>query len=174
MHLAAGGGRVTELTARPLINLFFPELSGVIQPLSGEYAGRRSALEKLPFFTGYGVETGLILDLLDLYGLDAIAQVDLLERVHHNQPLPSLSKMSFAIMQVIFNRLKRIYNVDLLHDANLTMNLIRYGSRRYFLETEDIHEYERPPMLSIPEYRQTRQRNRSRPAPDIEKSPGKL
>jgi glucosyl-3-phosphoglycerate synthase len=174
IHLAAGGGRVTELTARPLINLFFPELSGVIQPLSGEYAGRRSALEKLPFFTGYGVETGLILDLLDLYGLDAIAQVDLLERVHHNQPLPSLSKMSFAIMQVIFNRLKRIYNVDLLHDANLTMNLIRYGSRRYFLETEDIHEYERPPMLSIPEYRQTRQRNRSRPAPDIEKSPGKL
>lgn len=155
--LAGGGGRVTELTARPLINLFFPELSGVIQPLSGEYAGRRSALEKLPFFTGYGVETGLLLDLLDQYGLKAIAQVDLLERVHHNQPLPSLSKMSFAIMQVVFNRLKRAHNVDLLPETNLTMNLIRYGSRRYFLETEEIHEYERPPMLNIPEYRQTRQ-----------------
>jgi hypothetical protein len=156
--LAGGGGRVTELTARPFINLFFPELSGIIQPLSGEYAGRRSALEKLPFFTGYGVETGLLLDLLDQYGLNAIAQVDLLERVHHNQPLPSLSKMSFAIMQVVFNRLERIHDVDLLHDANLTMNLIRYGPRRYFLETEEIREYERPPMASLPEYQKLRQR----------------
>jgi nucleotide-binding universal stress UspA family protein len=150
--LAGGGGRVTELTARPFINLFFPELSGIIQPLSGEYAGRRSALEKLPFFTGYGVETGLLLDLLDQYGLNAIAQVDLLERIHHNQPLPSLSKMSFAIMQVVFKRLEHIHSINLLHDSNLTMNLIRYNSRRYFLETEEIRERERPPMVSIPEY----------------------
>jgi glucosyl-3-phosphoglycerate synthase len=78
--VAGGGGRVTELTARPFINLFYPELSGLIQPLSGEYAGRRSALERLPFFTGYGVETGMLIDLLERYGLESIAQVDLLER----------------------------------------------------------------------------------------------
>jgi hypothetical protein len=152
--VAGGGGRVTELTARPFINLFFPELSGLIQPLSGEYAGRRAALEQVPFFTGYGVETGLLIDVLDEYGLHAIAQVDLLERIHHNQALPSLSKMSFAIMQVVFSRLEKRHQIRLLEDANLTMNLVRYGSRRYFLETEEIRERERPPMATIPEYRE--------------------
>jgi len=151
--VAGGGGRVTELTARPFINLFFPELSGLIQPLSGEYAGRRSALEKLPFFTGYGVETGLLIDLLEKHGLEGIAQVDLLERIHHNQPLPSLSKMSFAIMQVVFDRLEKRHNMHLLDQADLTMNLIRFTKRRgYFLDQEEIHEHERPPMVLIPEY----------------------
>jgi len=89
---SSGGGRVTELTARPLLNLFYPELSGVIQPLSGEYGGRRSALEKMPFSSGYGVETGLLIDILEKYGLNAIGQVDLLERVHHNQQLESSAK----------------------------------------------------------------------------------
>ncbi|HLF00562.1 MAG TPA: glucosyl-3-phosphoglycerate synthase, partial [Anaerolineales bacterium] len=79
---AGGGGRVTELTARPLLNLFYPELSGVIQPLSGEYAGRRAALEQCAFFSGYGVETGLLIDIFEKFGLSAIAQVDLLERIH--------------------------------------------------------------------------------------------
>lgn len=153
--VAGGGGRVTELTARPFINLFFPELSGLIQPLSGEYAGRRSALEKLPFFTGYGVETGLLIDILEEYGLPGIAQVDLLERIHHNQPLPSLSKMSFAIMQVVFNRLEKYRKIRLLEQSDLTMNLVRFSKRRgYFLDQEEIHEYERPPMFTIPEYRE--------------------
>lgn len=152
--LAGGGGRVTEITARPFINLFFPELSGLIQPLSGEYAGRRQALERLPFFTGYGVETGLLIDILDKFGLEAIAQVDLLERIHHNQPLPSLSKMSFAIMQVVFSRLENQNEVHLLEEANLMMNLIRFSKRRgYFLEQEEIHEHERPAMISIRDYR---------------------
>ncbi|MDD5466208.1 MAG: glucosyl-3-phosphoglycerate synthase [Anaerolineales bacterium] len=154
--VAGGGGRVTELTARPFINLFFPELSGIIQPLSGEYAGRRRALERMPFFSGYGVETGLLLDILEEFGLGAIAQVDLLERVHHNQPLPSLSKMSFAIMQVVFSHLQEQHKVNLLHDANMTMNLIRYGPSRYYLETEEIKERERPPMITLPEYRASR------------------
>lgn len=152
--VAGGGGRVTEITARPFINLFFPELSGLIQPLSGEYAGRRSALEKMPFFTGYGVETGLLIDLLDEYGLEGIAQVDLLERIHHNQPLPSLSKMSFAIMQVVFSRLEKRHKLHLLEQSDLTMNLVRYSKRRgYFLDQEEILEHERQPMISIPEYR---------------------
>ena len=153
--VAGGGGRVTELTARPFINLFFPELSGLIQPLSGEYAGRRSALEKLPFFTGYGVETGMLIDLLDKYGLEGIAQVDLLERIHHNQPLPSLSKMSFTIMQVVLSRLEARHKLRLLDQSNLTMNLVRFSKRRgYYLDQEEIRENERPPMESIPEYQQ--------------------
>ncbi len=151
--IAGGGGRVTELTARPLINLFFPELSGLIQPLSGEYAGRRRALERLPFFTGYGVETGLLIDMLELYGLHAIAQVDLLERVHRNQPLSALSKMAFAIIQVVIKRLEERHKIRLLEDINKTMNLIRYEPGRYFLEPVEIQEHERPPMLTIPEYR---------------------
>ena len=153
--VAGAGGRVTELTARPFINLFFPELSGLIQPLSGEYAGRRSALEELPFFTGYGVETGMLIDLLDKYGLEGIAQVDLLERIHHNQPLPSLSKMSFTIMQVVFSRLEARNKMRLLDHSNLTMNLVRFSKRRgYYLDQEEIQENERPPMVSIPEYQQ--------------------
>jgi glycosyltransferase involved in cell wall biosynthesis len=154
--VAGGGGRVTELTARPFINLFYPELSGLIQPLSGEYAGRRETLEKLPFFTGYGVETGLLIDIRNELGLTAIAQVDLQERVHHNQALGSLSKMSFAIIQVVMSRLEEQHHISLLEDANLTMNLIRYGLNRYYLETVQIQERERPPILTIPEYRQAR------------------
>jgi hypothetical protein len=144
---------VTELTARPLINLFFPELSGLIQPLAGEYAGRRQALEQLPFFTGYGVETGLLIDTLETFGLQAIAQVDLLERIHHNQPLPSLSKMSFAIIQVVIRRLEDRHKIRLLEEINKTMNLIRYEPGGFFLETAEIRERERPPMISLPEYR---------------------
>ena len=100
-----GGGRVTELCARPLLNTFWPELAGLVQPLSGEYAGRRELLERLPFFSGYGVEIGLLIDTLSLVGADAIAQVDLFERVHRNQPLESLARMSFAILQVALQRL---------------------------------------------------------------------
>ncbi len=151
--IAGGGGRVTELTARPLINLFFPELSGIIQPLSGEYAGRRTVLEQLPFFTGYGVETGLLLDILNHYGIHAIAQVDLLERIHHNQQLRSLSKMSFTIIQVFMSRLQTRHNIQLLEEANLTMNLPRYSPNRFYLETQALIENERPPIASIPEYR---------------------
>lgn len=149
-----GGGRVTELTARPLLNLFFPELSGLIQPLSGEYAGRRSALERLPFFTGYGVETGLLIDVLEQFGLGAIAQVDLQERIHRNQPLQNLSKMAFGIIQVVMRRLEDRHKIRLLEDINKTMNLIRYEMGRYYLEPQEIREHERPPMLTIPEYRE--------------------
>jgi glucosyl-3-phosphoglycerate synthase len=152
--LAGGGGRVTELTARPLINLFFPELSGLIQPLSGEYGGRRSLLERLPFFSGYGVEIGLLIDVLKRSGLDSIAQVDLQERVHHNQPLEALSKMSFAIIQAVQRKLEVYSGYSALEDVNLTMKLIRYETGRLYLDVEEIAELGRPPMADLPEYRQ--------------------
>jgi nucleotide-binding universal stress UspA family protein len=150
---AGGGGRVTELTARPLLNLFYPELSGVVQPLAGEYAGRREALERVPFFSGYGVETGLLIDIFELYGLDAIAQVDLLERIHHNQPLDALGKMSFAIIQATMQRLERRMGRPLLEDVNKSMKLIRHSAKGYFLDVEEIAEHDRPPMIEIEEYR---------------------
>ena len=149
---AGGGGRVTELTARPLLNLFFPELSGVIQPLSGEYGGQRSLLEQLPFYTGYGVETGMLIDVLEKTGLSSIAQVDLQERIHRNQPLQALSKMSFAIIQVVINKLERRFGPDLLEDVNTSMKLIRQEDDHFHLEVQEIIEYERPPMAEIPEY----------------------
>ena len=154
--IASGGGRVTELTARPLLNLFFPQLSGLIQPLAGEYAGRREALERLPFFTGYGVETGLLIDILETFGLRAIAQVDLRQRVHRNKPLPALSPMSFAIIQVIVRRLEDRHKIRLLEEINKTMNQIRYEPQRLHLEAAEIRERERPPMVTLPEYQRKR------------------
>ena len=153
---AGGGGRVTELTARPMLNLFYPELSGVVQPLSGEYAGRRDALEQLPFFSGYGVETGLLIDMLERFGLSAIAQVDLLERVHHSQPLEALSKMSFAILQAVIRKLEVRYGQTILEDVHKSMKLIRYEAGGYYLDVEEIVERERPPMLHVPEYLESR------------------
>jgi hypothetical protein len=150
---AGGGGRVTELTARPLLNLFYPALSGLIQPLSGEYGGRRSALEQLPFSSGYGVEIGLLIDTLEKFGLGALAQVDLTQRVHHNQPLPALSQMSFAIIQTVIRRIDRRYHLELLRDVNRSMKLVQHRRERYFLEVAEIAERERPPMSSLPEYR---------------------
>ncbi|NCC35878.1 MAG: glucosyl-3-phosphoglycerate synthase, partial [Chloroflexia bacterium] len=154
---ASGGGRVTELTARPLLNLFYPELSGMLQPLSGEYAGRRTALEQIPFFTGYGVETGMLIDLLEQYGLGALAQVDLLERVHRNQTLVSLSKMAFAITQVVIQRMEQRQRVSLLEPVNQTMKLItQRDDGGFHLELREIRDHERPAMVNIPEYRRLR------------------
>ncbi len=150
--LAGGGGRVTELTARPLINLFYPELSGVVQPLSGEYGGRRSALEQLHFFSGYGVEIGMLIEVFEKFGISSIAQVDLLKRVHHNQSLEDLSKMSFVILQAFMQRLEKRSQVSILEDVNRTMKLVRYDRKGYYLGVEEVPEYERPPMIQIAEY----------------------
>jgi glucosyl-3-phosphoglycerate synthase len=150
---ARGGGRVTELTARPLLNLFYPELSGFVQPLAGEYAGRRSALEQVPFFVGYGVETGLLIDLLARFGLEALGQVDLEERVHRNQSLSALSKMAFEITQVVMQRVGEARGIELVDQLNRSMKLIRYEDEDFDLDVADIQIRERPPMITIPEYR---------------------
>lgn len=147
------GGRVTELTARPLINLFYPELSGVLQPLAGEYGGRRTALEQLNFTSGYGVETCLLLDVFDKFGLTAIGQVDLVERIHRNQSLANLSKMAFAVIQAMIFKLENRGKGQFIQDINRTMKLIKYVNGEYRLDVETIAELPRPPMLNIPEYR---------------------
>lgn len=160
---AYGGGRVTELVARPLLNLFYPELSGIIQPLSGEYAGRRTALEQVPFFSGYGVETGLLIDMHARFGLEGIAQSDLEVRVHHNQTLANLSRMSFAILQVFTARIEQRYGVTLLDKANRSMKLVVQEPDHFALDIAEISDIERPPIASIASYRnQHRQRLEAR------------
>lgn len=99
-----GGGRTTELVARPLLSLFFPGLATVRQPLGGEYAIRRSLAERLPFVEGYGVEVGLLIDTLRLVGIDAIAQVDLGVRTHRHHPLAHLAGQAAEITAVILGR----------------------------------------------------------------------
>jgi len=149
-----GGGRVTELTARPLLNLFFPQLSGIIQPLSGEYGGKREALEKLTFTSGYGVETSLLIDMLNMFKLRSIGQTNLDVRVHRNQSLQNLSKMSFAIIQTVLSKLEERHDIKFIHDINKTMNIIQYDESQFYLDVHEIIEKERPPMIEIEEYRQ--------------------
>ena len=161
---ATGGGRVTELAARPILNLFFPELSGIVQPLSGEQAGRRALLEQLPFFTGYGVETGLLVDTLQRAGLGAIAQVDMKQRIHRNQSLYALSKMSFEVLQVALKRVGQARNADLLEEANFTMKLIAARGGALHLEVHDIVDVERPPIIAVPAYQARRAQEVEAPA----------
>lgn len=101
---AHGGGRVTELMARPVIATMFPHLASVVQPLSGEYAGRRALLERLPFVAGYGVDLGLLVDIAELRGTEAIAQVDLGTRRHRNRPLEQLGPQALAVLQTALRR----------------------------------------------------------------------
>jgi nucleotide-binding universal stress UspA family protein len=155
---AEGGGRVTELMARPLINLFFPELSGMIQPLSGEYAGRRELLERLPFFTGYAVEIGLLIDILEQAGLPAIGQVDLERRIHRNQPLPNLSQMAYVILQGAIRKLEERHRLELLTEVGRGMKLINTGKDHFNLEVREIGDEIRAPIISVPAYAERRKR----------------
>lgn len=148
--LPAEGGRVTELLARPLISVFWPELSGIAQPLAGEYAGRRRVLEQVPFFTHYGVELGLILDIADRFGLDTMAQVDLERRVHRNRPIGELAPMAAAILQVALRRLEARGKIAL--HTKIEETLYRFGTDGRRLRSV-VHVDERPPAASLPEYR---------------------
>ncbi|MFI6026768.1 glucosyl-3-phosphoglycerate synthase [Amycolatopsis magusensis] len=148
-----GGGRVTELVARPLLNLCWPELSGFVQPLAGEYAGRRSALEAVPFVSHYGVDIALLIDLLDVVGLDAMTQVDLGQRRHRHQDLEALGRMSAQIMLTVFDRLERAGRgvVPTARPARLDQFRHRAGAHGDVREvvTTEINLPERPPLASL-------------------------
>jgi glucosyl-3-phosphoglycerate synthase len=147
---ALEGGRVTELVARPLINLFWPHLAGLIQPLAGEYAGRRDILEQVPFFTGYGVETGLIIDVAERFGVEAMAQVDLEERIHRNRSLEELSRMSFAVLHAALRRLSERHTVD--PGPAAAMYQFARDEDGYRMEPTEIEIRERPPAITVPAY----------------------
>jgi glucosyl-3-phosphoglycerate synthase len=131
-------------------------LSGLIQPLSGEYAGRRSLLETLPFFTGYAVEIGHLIDVAERCGLEGLGQVDLERRVHRNQELEGLSRMSFVILQAVMKRLEERRKTRLFAELGSTMKLPRSGHGRLGLEVIELADHERPPMIRIPEYLEKR------------------
>lgn len=121
-----GGGRVTEILVRPLLQRFCPELAGLHQPLAGEYAARREILDQIPFPIGYGVEAAHLLDVHRLHGIGAIAQTDLDERIHRNRSLAQLGRMSGEILDAFFSR----------------------------LPVPSAAAGERPPMISLPDYLQ--------------------
>tara|TARA_R100000027_G_scaffold34143_1_gene24970 strand:+ start:7191 stop:8171 length:981 start_codon:yes stop_codon:yes gene_type:complete len=150
----SGGGRVTEILVRPLFSLFFPELTALIQPLSGEYAVRREVLEKVPFPIGYGVETSHILDVYNEYGLDAFGQTDLDQRVHRNQTTLALGKMSFGILQTFLRRMHAFGMFDKLPELETVYRQFQVQESRYEQVTFDIVEEERRPMIEVPAYRE--------------------
>jgi nucleotide-binding universal stress UspA family protein len=153
--VVSGGGRLTELTARPLLNMFYPELAGMLQPLAGEFAGRRSALEAAPLFTSYGMEAGLLIDLLEQHGLDALAQVDMIEPIQrHQEPAPR-SRIAFSIAQVILQRVEQRQRISLMGDQTLKL-ITQQPEGGYHLELRELRDHERPPMIQIPEYRRLR------------------
>jgi glucosyl-3-phosphoglycerate synthase len=121
-----GGGRVTELVARPLLALLFPKLADIAQPLGGEYAVRRAAVEVLPFVEGWGVELALLVDVVARFGRDAVVQVELDLREHRNRPLEELAPQAQAIIATALKRAE-------------------------LMEPPDVRE--RPPIVTLPEYR---------------------
>lgn len=147
-----GGGRVTELVIRPLFALFFPELTQIMQPLSGEYAGYREILERIPFPIGYGVETSMILDIYQKWGMNVIAQVDLEKRVHRNQDTKALGKMAFAIMKTFIHRQMQLGFIDIkkqMFDEMIQYNIVK---DQFTADIVSIKGHERPPIVEIPEY----------------------
>jgi glucosyl-3-phosphoglycerate synthase len=145
----ADGGRVTELVARPLLNLHWPELSGLIQPLVGEYAARRTLLEEIPFVCGYGVELAMLIDTLRLRGIDAIAQVDLGLRQHDHQNLRALGRMAAELWQVALDRLDRDGQVVLVQEPATVLR--QFGTATH-VSSETLHDVQlrqRPSVASI-------------------------
>lgn len=140
------GGRVTELVARPLLNLHWPQLAGFVQPLGGEYAVRRSLLERLPFPVGYGVELGLLVDALHTVGLDALAQVDVGVRLHRHQDGQALGRMAAAIYRTAQVRLSRG------HLVRPELTQFERGPQGFVPRTYPVDTEERPPMAGIEEY----------------------
>ncbi|MDH2430255.1 glucosyl-3-phosphoglycerate synthase [Sphaerisporangium sp. TRM90804] len=140
------GGRVTELVARPLLNLYWPELAGFIQPLGGEYAARREVLEQVPFVTEYGVEFGLLVDLLERVGLDAMAQVDLGCREHSHQTTAALGRMAGQIILTAWSRLERQGRI--VASEPPATGLLQFDADGQ-ATLSDVGVAERPPLASV-------------------------
>ncbi len=138
---ATGGGRVTELVARPLIAVLLPHLAGVVQPLAGECAAPREVLERLPFPQGYGVELGLLADVASRFGPDSIAEVDLGTRAHRNRPVSELAPQAVAIVQVALDR------AGVPARGRSSATLVVPGADERTVSSADL-----PPLLEVPAY----------------------
>jgi glucosyl-3-phosphoglycerate synthase len=150
----SGGGRVTEILIRPLFSLFFPDLTVLIQPLSGEYAARREVLERLAFPIGYGVETAHLIDVYRRHGLEAFGQTDLDRRVHRNQETRDLGKMAFGILQTFLSRLQAAGLVTNLPELYSVLRQFQAHDNIYEQLEYQIAEEERPPMITLVAYQE--------------------
>jgi len=148
------GGRTTEILIRPLFSQFFPQLTGLIQPLSGEFAGYREVFEQIPFPIGYGVETSHLIDICEKWGLWSIAQTDLDQRVHRNQSTKGLGKMAFGILQTFWNRLQRYQGSGPGNPDHYIMRQIEMLEDKHEFVEYDIREKERQPMIEVPAYQE--------------------
>jgi glucosyl-3-phosphoglycerate synthase len=152
-----GGGRVTELSAKPLFNLFYPELAGFVQPLAGEFVADKELLCSIPFLTGYAVETGIMIDVLKRVGLEAMAQVDLGTRQNRHQPLRDLSRMSYAVVRAVTRRMRQEGRIDQTRDPSLPEQLFQFSDFRHAVATSEglkLQQYveelvERPPIAEV-------------------------
>jgi len=142
-----GGGRVTELMARPVLSYLFPLLTRFVQPLAGEYAARRSIIETVPFVEGWGVEIGLLLDVVHRFGIQSVTQVNLGVRAHRNRPLDQLGPQALAILATALRRA----GLDAC-DPPFAAELVRYDDD-LGPERIPVVVRERPPMITVPEYR---------------------
>tara|TARA_X000000950_G_C13905060_1_gene656465 strand:+ start:954 stop:1928 length:975 start_codon:yes stop_codon:yes gene_type:complete len=147
------GGRVTELCARPLLNLFYPELGCYLQPLGGEYGGYREVLENINYMSGYGVEIRILIEIYEKYGLNVMGQVDLLKRQHKHQDITSLTKMSFVIMSVVLN-----YN-HLNLNQNLLIKNSNSESKEYLLNVDNACDEVLPRIKEIRNYYKINSKN---------------
>ncbi|MCF7929344.1 MAG: glucosyl-3-phosphoglycerate synthase [Spirochaetales bacterium] len=148
----SGGGRVTEILVRPLFSLFFPDLTAIIQPLSGEYAVRREVLEAIPFPIGYGVETSHLIDVYNEWGLGAFAQTDLDQRIHRNQETQALGKMAFGILQTFLRRMESLGKIQPFPNLSTVLRQFQAKEEQFEMLEHAITEEERPPMNTIEEY----------------------
>ena len=153
---------------RPLFSLFYPELTQLFQPLSGEYAVRREVLEQIPFPVGYGVETSHLLDVYHNWGMEAFAQVDLDKRIHRNQSTAALGRMSFGILQAFISRLRTQGKITTSGELFNIYRGLEITGPHYQEVTAEIVEEDRPPLLELPEYLEkfpfTRNRTQTAPA----------
>ena len=152
-----GGGRVTELAAKPLFNLFYPELSGFVQPLAGEFVAYKELFCSIPFLTGYAVETGIMIDVLKRIGLGGMAQVDLGTRQNRHQPLRDLSRMSYAVLRAVSRRMRQEGRLNQSRDPDLPEQLFQFSDYLHAVATPEglkLQEYveelvERPPITDV-------------------------
>ena len=152
-----GGGRVTELTTKPLFNLFYPELAGFVQPLAGEFAADKELFSSIPFLTGYAVETGLMIDVFKKVGLGAMAQVDLGTRQNRHQPLFDLGRMSYSVLRAVARRMRQDGRLRQVRDPSMPNSLFQFSDYLHAVATpeglklrEHVEELvERPPIAEV-------------------------
>jgi glucosyl-3-phosphoglycerate synthase len=152
-----GGGRVTELSTKPLFNLFYPDLTGFVQPLAGEFVADRDLFRSIPFLTGYAVETGIMIDAYKKVGLEAMAQVDLGTRQNRHQPLRDLSRMSYAVLRAVARRMRQEGRLNQTSDPDAPVAPFQLSDYLHAVATPEglqLQEYveelvERPPIEEV-------------------------